>query len=297
VWVQVLGSGAYGGFPAWNDGSEPAVRARRGDPSYPARAATSLAVSADGHRFTLIEAPLHLPQTLARAHRYAPTPGTRNTPIDSLVLTSPEFEANAGALGLADASSIRVLSPMGLREDLLDAGEAFRSLEAVWTGLPWDRPFSLDRDETLEARFFPLPGPTPAAFRDCAPKVGRTRCGVRVTDRRTGARLVWAPRVTRLDSACLAELRAADLRFVDGTYYANDEPRALRPRAGDATALGHVPIDGAKGSLAWLAGMRGESHYIHLAGSNPACHAKSEASERIRAAQVDVATDGQEFFL
>ena len=37
--------------------------------------------------------------------------------------------------------------------------------------------------------------------------MGRARCGVRITDKRSGARLVWAPRIERLDSATLAELR------------------------------------------------------------------------------------------
>ena len=64
--VVVLGSGIAAGIPAWNDGSPRALRARAGDPQMPVRRGASLAVSADGHRYSLIEAPFHLAETLAR---------------------------------------------------------------------------------------------------------------------------------------------------------------------------------------------------------------------------------------
>ena len=297
MWVQVLGSGCGAGFPAWNEGSEAAHRARGGDPALPIRRGAALAVSADGKRYSILEAPLHLPSTLATAPRFAPPPGTRATPIDSVVVTSAELEASAGLLGLASSLSIRILSPAGVRDALIDHDASFRALEPVWSGLPWDRSFPLDREGVLEARLFPLPGPVPNPLRELAPRSGRARCGVRITDQRSGARLVWAPRIARLDSACLAELRSADLRFVDGTCYAAEEARALRPGAQDPSERGPAPIDGHDGSLVWLSGMRGQSFYIHLAGTNPACDMKSPESERIRAAQVEVAVDGQELVL
>jgi pyrroloquinoline quinone biosynthesis protein B len=295
MWVKVLGSACSAGFPAWNDGTPAAHRARENDPAIPTRQGAALAVSADREHYSLIEAPLHLPSTLARSARFAPRPGTRNTPIDALLLTSPALDTCVGALGLASSLSVRILSPHGLRDAALDSGATFKTLEPVWTGMSWDRPFPLDRDGILEARFFPLPGPTPDALREVAPKAGRARCGVRITDQRTGARLVWAPRIARFDSACLAELRSADLRFVDGTHYSNQELRSIRPGLQSFSDIGHTPIDGRDGSLAWLAGMRGQSIYVHLAGTNPVCDLKSTESERIRAAFVEIALDDQEF--
>jgi pyrroloquinoline quinone biosynthesis protein B len=297
MWVQVLGSGCGAGFPAWNEGSRAAERARANDPSMPIREAASLAVSADGEHYSILEAPFHLPSTLARTARFAPQTGTRATPIDALVLTCAEPVASAGALGLASALSVRILSPIGLRDALIEQNASFRALEPVWTGLPWDRSFRLDRDEILEVRLFPLAGPAPTTLRDTAAKPGRARCGVRITDRRTGSRLVWAPRIARFDTACLAELRAAEFRFVDGTCYAKEELRSIHPGIRDPSDAGHVPIDGRDGSLAWLSGMRGTSYYVHLAGGNPACDLKSPESEQIRAAHVEIAIDGQEFEL
>lgn len=270
------------------------MRARAQDPGVPYRAAAALAVSADSKRYSILEAPLHLPTTLARSPRFAPPEGTRGAPIDSLVLTSAGFDASGAAPALGVAHSVRISSPRAIREALIDHDANFRDLEAVWSGMPWDRPFPLDREETLEARLFPLPGPTPDAFREVSPRLGRARCGVRVTDTRSGFRLVWAPRITRFDSATLAELRAADLRFIDGTCYSADEVRRIRPGAREPAELGHLPIDGREGSLAYLSGMRGESVYVHIAGSNPLCDTKSEESERVRSAGVTIGVDAME---
>ncbi|SRR6056297_1127880 len=290
----VLGSGAGSGFPAWNDGGPTALRARAGDPAVPRREAAALAVSADGVRYSLLEAPLHLVLSLTRIARLAPAPGTRAVPLDSLVMTSGELDASAGALGLGGSPSLRISSSRELHGALLDHDAGFRSLEPLWTGFPWDRAFPLDREERLEARLFPLPGPPPDFLRERAPRAGRGRCGVRVTDLQTGLRLVWAPRIARLDSATLAELRAADLRFVDGTLYEAHEARVLRPGARGPEDVGHLPIDGREGSLVWLSGMSGESIYVHLAGANPLCDTKSAASERVRRAGLEIAFDGLE---
>ena len=295
--VQVLGSGCDQGFPSWNEGSVAAGRARAGDPSVPTRETAALAISIDGKRHSILEAPLHLPSTLARTSRFAPASGTRATPIDSIVVTSAELGACAGLLGLASTLSVRVLSPVGLRDGLLEENTTFRALEPVWTGVPWDRSFPLDRDGLLEGRLFPLPGPCPNYLRETSPRSGRARCGVRVTDLRTGHRIVWAPRIARFDSACLAELRQAELRFIDGTCHGEEERRSIRPGIRDPEEAGHAPIGGREGSLAMLSGMRGRSVYIHLAGENPACDLKSAESERIRAAGVEIAIDGQEYEL
>jgi pyrroloquinoline quinone biosynthesis protein B len=293
--VLVLGSGISAGIPAWNDGSEAALRARAQDADLPRREGAALAVSADGLRYSVLEAPFHLPATLSRHPRFAPAAGSRAVPIDSLLLTSGDLDANAGALALRSGLSIRVVSPVGLRTALLDHDAAFTALEPLWTGLPWDRPFPLDREESLEARLFPLPGPVPDHLRERSTAVGRSRCGIRITDRHSGTRLVWAPRIGRYDSATLAELRAADIRFVDGTCYSEVEGRQIRPGAGSASDLGHAPIDGREGSLAWLAGMGGRSIYIHLSATNPIGDARSKEAARVIDAGIEIAHDGLEF--
>jgi len=290
----LLGSGVSTGLPAWNDGSEAARGARARDPDHPRRRPACLAVSADGVRFSLVEAPFPLASMLASEPRFAPAPGSQAVPIDSLVLTSGDLDACAGALALRSGLATRITSSADLRGELLDHDAAFVTLEPLWSGIGWDRPFPLDRDGHLEARLFPLPGPVPDHLRDRSTAAGRARSGVRITDRRSGRRLVWAPRVERLDSATLAELREADVRFMDGTCYAADEGRRLRPGSRSSIELGHAPIDGAKGSLAVLAGMSGRSIYVHLAAPNPIAARHAKELQRVLDAGVEVAEDGLE---
>ena len=119
--IDVLGSGASGGVPAWNDGSPAALETRtRAANATPWRRTATLAISSSRKRTSILEAPLHLPDTLAKRPELAPSPGSRATPIDSIVLTSTALEACAGLLGFVASLSIRILSPPGVRDALID---------------------------------------------------------------------------------------------------------------------------------------------------------------------------------
>ena len=102
------------------------------------------------------------------------------------------------------------------------------------------------------------------------------------------------PSLPRLDAGTLAELEAADCRFVDGTFWQADELKQLRPGAPDAFAMGHLPIDGPGGSLEALAKLPGRTLYFHLNGTNPALDPASPESARVRAAGLEIAADGEE---
>ena len=53
----VLGAAAGGGFPQWNSNAEACRRARAGDAHVVSRTQASFAVSGDGERWSLINAP------------------------------------------------------------------------------------------------------------------------------------------------------------------------------------------------------------------------------------------------
>jgi len=99
------------------------------------------------------------------------------------------------------------------------------------------------------ARFFPVPGKVPY-WLDGQAEVQNSpesTLGVRITDTRSGARLVYAPGSKTLDDGTMAELEAADCAFVDGTFYTNLELQSSRPGAVDSVTMGHVPISGEHG--------------------------------------------------
>jgi pyrroloquinoline quinone biosynthesis protein B len=141
---------------------------------------------------------------------------------------------------------------------------------------------------------FPVPARVPTHIANLA-KPGRgATVGVRVTDTRSGHRLVVLPSLTRLEPGALAELAAADCRFVDGTFWRADELRVLRPGAPDAFAMGHVPISGPGGSLEALAGLRGRTLYFHVNGTNPILDRASPEAAALRRAGLEIASDGLE---
>ena len=271
------------------------MRARAGDPDLPARSQASLAISADGARWSLLGASPDLRDQLARFPGLHPRPGTRDLPLDAVLLANAEIDHVLGLLVLRDALSYRILSTPWVRDALLGHNAAFRLLSAVWTGVPLDAPFALDRDGHLEARLFPVPAKLPAHLVGLVSTAAGTSAGVRVTDLRSQKRLVVLPGLPRLDGGTLAELEAADCRVVDGTFWRADELRALRPGAPDAFAMGHLPIDGPGGSLATLAKLSGRTVYFHMNGTNPVLDPSSLEAAHVRSAGLAIAADGEEF--
>jgi pyrroloquinoline quinone biosynthesis protein B len=108
---------------------------------------------------------------------------------------------------------------------------------------------------------------------------------------------VVAPGVRSLDSGTWAELSAADLRFVDGTFWSADELRRLRPGAPDAVAMGHLPIGGRDGSLARLASLSGRTFYLHMNNTNPVLDSGSPEAAEVQRLGVGIAMDGMELEL
>ena len=292
--VRVLGSCAGGGLPQWNCGGSNAVRARAGDPDVPSRSQASLAFSADGARWSLIGASPDLREQLAGFAGLHPRPGTRDLPLDVVLLTNAELDHALGLLVLRDAHSYRILSTPWVRDALLEHNSAFRLLAPIWSAVALDAPFALDRDGKLEARLFPLPAKVPTHLSGLAKAGAGATSGVRVTDTRSGRRLVVLPSLPRLEPGALAEMAAADCRFVDGTFWSADELRELRPGAPDALAMGHVPISGPGGSLDVLAALRGRTLYFHMNGTNPILDRASPEAAAVRRAGLEIASDGLE---
>ena len=200
---------------------------------------------------------------LARAPGAAPAAGhaRRAARHDrrSRTPTRPRARPARAARGAARTGSSR---RRWVRDALLEHNAAFRLLEPAWSAA------------TLDAAGLPRPrrarsrrgsSRCPARCRaGCATLASATRprrrSGLRITDRAQRARGSCSRRAcASLDSGTSAELAAADLRFVDGTFCrAATSCARLRPGAPDAIAMGHVPIDGPRRQPARaLAGLPG----------------------------------------
>lgn len=295
--VRVLGSAAGGGLPQWNCGCANCVRARSGDAAVPPRAQPSIAASADGVRWSIVNAAPDIRDQMARFPGLHPRAGTRDVPLDTIVVTNPDIDHVLGLLVLRESLPHRIVSTPFVRDLLLEHNALLRILEPAWGIAKLDQPVRLDRDGHLEARLFPVPGKVPTWASSLASNHPEATTAVRITDTRSERRLVYAPGVARLDAGTLAELEAAACAFVDGTFFTADELSKARAGAPDAFAMGHAPISGVGGTLATLAELRCRKLYIHMNNTNPVLDAGSEAAALVRRAGIEIAMDGMELAL
>src|SRR5437763_16615196 len=98
----VLGAAAGGAFPQWNCNCAVCRLAWAGDPRVRPRTQASLAVSADGARWTLLNASPDLRAQLAATPALHPREKKRGSPIEAVVLTGGEIDQTAGLLSLRE---------------------------------------------------------------------------------------------------------------------------------------------------------------------------------------------------
>src|ERR1700719_3840198 len=106
--VVVLGAAAGGGVPQWNCGCPICQAARTRNPKLQSTQA-SLAVSADGHHWFLINASPDLRQQLIATPQLHPSAGKlRHSPISGVILTNGEIDAIAGLLSMREGSPFTI---------------------------------------------------------------------------------------------------------------------------------------------------------------------------------------------
>src|SRR5437899_11709214 len=110
--VIILGSAAGGGVPQWNCGCPNCTAARTEGCG---RTQSSVAVSADGERWVLLNASPDLRTQLAAHRSLWPPAGSRATPVRAVVLTDGEIDHTLGLLLLREsADTLPVYAPVGV---------------------------------------------------------------------------------------------------------------------------------------------------------------------------------------
>jgi pyrroloquinoline quinone biosynthesis protein B len=294
----VLGSAAGGGFPQWNCRCPVCTLAWASDARVQPRTQASLAVSGNGKDWILINASPDLPAQIRRAKDLHPCGGTRGSPIKALLLTGAEIDQVAGLLSLrerepfmlcASASTLSViesnslfgvLPPEIVRRQTLTAHEPYR--------LPGN----------VQAEIFPVPGKVPLYLESDNPETMSEAAGtVGVELSCAGARLAYVPGAAAVTAPMRARLERADVVLFDGTLFRDDEMIASQAGGKTGRRMGHMPIDGADGSLAALAGLQARRIYIHINNTNPILIEGSPERARVIREGWEVAADGLEVSL
>src|SRR5271167_1920116 len=106
--VVVLGAAAGGGVPQWNCGCPVCLKARTENPELQSTQA-SVALSADGEQWFLINASPDLRQQLTATPQLHPKAGAlRHSPIAGVILTNGEIDAVAGLLSMREGSPFTI---------------------------------------------------------------------------------------------------------------------------------------------------------------------------------------------
>ena len=263
-----------------------------------ARTQASIAISADGDRWTILNAAPDLRSQLDRTTALHPRGGLRSSPVEAVVLTGGEIDQIAGLLTLRERQPFALYATAETL-DLIEANSIFGVLApdlvrrmAMVPGEPFRLPGG------IEAEMFAVPGKVPLYIEGDAPQIGReTGVSVGIEIRNGRTRLAFVPGAAAITPALHARLSRVHVVLFDGTLFTDDE--MIRKETGTKTGrrMGHAPIDGADGSLASLADLPGRRIYIHINNTNPVLVDGSPERLQVEAAGWEIAEDGMEIVL
>ena len=206
--IIILGSAAGGGVPQWNCGCPNCAEARHRKAG---RTQSSVAISADGERWVVLNASPDLRTQLAMHPPLWPTPAAkRGSPVAAVVLTDGEIDHTLGLLLLRESGTrLPVYAPAGVTALLGNEWPVYRVLSA-YSGVDARTldegrpivladgagvPLGLCCSATAVAR-------RPPRYARSGP-AGTFDVGLRITDERTGGTFAYVPTAGSVD-----ELRA-----------------------------------------------------------------------------------------
>lgn len=303
MFITVLGSAAGGGYPQWNCNHPNSRRARAGDPQAPMRTQSSLAVSADGARWTLFNASPDLRQQINDNEILHPREGLRASPIKAVVLTNADVDHVTGLLTLRESQAYNLYATPRVHS-VLAANSIFNVLNPQFVQrLPMvlDKPLEVRASDGSALGFEVIPFAVPGKVALWLESVFKgdnfgsvdedtVALEVRVAGR---AKFFYIPGCAHLTPELAARIHGAPLVFFDGTLYVDDE--MIRDGVGVKTGqrMGHMSVSGPHGTIAALQDLAIERKiFIHINTTNPILIADTPARSAVEAAGWEVSFDG-----
>jgi pyrroloquinoline quinone biosynthesis protein B len=303
--IRILGSAAGGGVPQWNCGCPVCVAARSCSRPVTRRLSSTIALGDDDGAWFLGNAGPELDVALRECPPLWPAPGDSMAPIHGVFLTDAELDHALGLLSLRQARELHIYGTAAVRTLLFQCGllPTLESYTAVhWREVRPDERFALHYRHGAHSPLWCEPFDASSARLPRYARGGTPGSGVvigyRLIDERTGRRAVLLPSVAALDDRLLEQLRGTDLVLVDGTFWTDDEMHRRERGTATARSMGHLPVDGADGSLRLLRQLTGtQIVYTHLNNTNPMLFDDAPERAQLAAAGASVACDGAEYEL
>src|SRR6185437_9718576 len=306
--VVVLGAAAGGGVPQWNCGCPVCRVARTVEPELQSTQA-SIAVSADGEHWFLINASPDLRQQLTATPQLHPAAGKlRHSPIAGVILTNGEIDAVAGLLSmregwpftiyahqrvlsiLASNSIFNVLNEKTVKRQPIETDKAFQP--ALPDGSP----------SGIEVLAFAVPGKGAWYLEGKAHPAGADgtgdTLGLRIGDKATGKHLYFLAACANVTDDLKKRIAGASAIFFDGTVWRDDELVAAGRGNKTGQGMGHIAMSGERGAIESLDGLDiDRKMFLHINNSNPAWLRYSAERKAVEHAGWQIPADGTEFTL
>jgi pyrroloquinoline quinone biosynthesis protein B len=296
----VLGSAAGGGFPQWNSNAPACRRARQGDVEARPRSQASIAVSANGQDWFLLNATPDLRLQIEASPCLHPREGLRSSPIAGVVVTGGDVDAIAGLLHLREHHIFSLYAPSPVLAIIAAnpifnvlAPDCVRRLE-----LPVDQRTDLAGSSGLAVVAFAVPGKVPLYLetgQDPGVSEEGDAVGLEVLDTASGKSFFFIPGCAAMNDPLRRRLSGASLVFFDGTLWRDDE--MIRMGVGNKTGrrMGHMSMSGEDGTIAAFRDLRAQRRiFIHINNSNPALLDDSPERRIANEAGWEIAFDGME---
>jgi pyrroloquinoline quinone biosynthesis protein B len=262
-----------------------------------------VAVSADGSSWLLLNCSPEIRAQIESFPALHPR-GPRDSPLAGIVLTNGDLDHCLGLLSLRESHPLVVYATESVRRGFVEDNVLYRTLERFPGQVTW-RTLKLGGDEPIVGPdgqatglvVTPLaaPGKPPIHLEHRAVPSPVDNIGVRVCEVATGRTLVYCSAAAGVTDEVRRALDEADLVFFDGTFWSSEELPALGLGTKRAEEMAHLPVGGAAGSLASLAGLRCRRRvYIHVNNTNPMLRDDSAERAQVSAAGWEIAWDGME---
>ncbi len=303
--VVVLGSAAGGGFPQWNCNAPLSKAAREGRVKTKWRTQASLAVSADGARWLLLNASPDLRQQLLQTRALWPREAPRHSPIEAVLLTSGEIDHVAGLLSMRESQPF-TLWATGRVLDVLAENPIFGALNPDYVtrrSFPLNQPVAIEGAHGtlgITVTAWPVPGKVPLFLesRNAGNLAGSPEETIGLEVVAGESRFHYIPGCARMTDELRARIAGSPLVFFDGTLWSNDElvDLGISPKTG--ARMGHMNISGPEGTLAAFEDLDVRRKvFVHVNTTNPVLDEESRERAEIVARGWDVAEDGMRIVL
>ena len=305
--IIVLGSAAGGGFPQWNCNCHNCAGVRNGTLNATARTQSSIAVSADGDRWVLINASPDILAQIRATPTLQPARAGRDSGIAAVMLMDAQVDHVTGLLMLREGKPLPLYCTASVWGDL-NSGLPLVPVLSHYCGVLWHELAVAGTVADASSPSLQVPGVegirfTPLALSSKAPPYSPHRqrpeigdnIGLLIEDMASGKSVFYAPGLGAIDPHVEAAMRKADCVLVDGTFWRADEMIELGFSTKSAADMGHLPQSGETGMIAVLERIGARRKVlIHINNTNPILDEDSEQRAILVRHEIEVAFDGME---